>query len=217
MLLSRRDLLTAGLTVFDNRPETYLAWKSMFRNAIEDLNLKCSEELDLIIKWLSGESLQHALRIRAVHVNNSEAGLQRLWLRLDRNYGSSEVIEASLFRHLEGFPRVSPKDSHLLQELADLLLEVQVAKTEGYLPGLSFLDTSRGINPIVEKLPHGLQEAWVNQGSKYKKEHDVLYPPFSLLVQFVNEYAEMRTDPSFTLRNCNSAQMKVEGPLARQA
>ena len=158
-LLSRRDLLTAGLTVFDNRPETYIAWKSMFRSATEDLTLKCSEELDLLTKWLSGESLQHALRIRAVHINNPEGGLYRLWQRLDRVYGSSEVIEASLFKRLECFPRVAPKDGHLLQELADLLLELEAAKNEGYLPGLRFLDTSRGINPIVEKLPYGLQES----------------------------------------------------------
>ncbi|KAK0140410.1 hypothetical protein N1851_022619 [Merluccius polli] len=216
VLLSRRDLLTAGLTVFDNRPETYIGWKSMFRNATGDLNLKCCEELDLLTKWLSGESLQHAQRIRAVHVSNPEAGLQRLWQRLDRNYGSPEAIEASLFSRLESFPKAGPKDSHLLQELADLLLELEAAKNEGYLPGLSFLDTSRGINPIVEKLPSGLQESWVREGSRYKKDHKAHYPPFSYFVQFVNNHAEMRTDPSFMLQNCGAAHLKAERPIVRQ-
>ncbi|XP_056867534.1 uncharacterized protein LOC130513013 [Takifugu flavidus] len=216
VLLSRRDLLTAGLTVFDNRPETYVAWKSMFHNATADLNLKCCEELDLLTKWLSGESLQHALRIRAVHVSNPAAGLERLWQRLDRNYGSPEAIEASLFGRLESFPRVGHKDSHLLQELADLLRELEAAKDEGYLPGLSFLDTSRGINPIVEKLPGGLQEAWVKEGSRYKRDHKAHYPPFSYFVQFVNNYAEMRTDPSFILQNCGSTHMRAERTLVRQ-
>lgn len=214
--LSRRDLLTAALTVFDNRPETYTAWKSMFHNATGDLNLKYSEELDLLTKWLSGESLQHALRIRAVHVNNPAAGLHRLWQRLDRNYGSPEVIEASLFKRLEGFPRVSPKDNHLLQELADLLLELEAAKNEGCLPGLSFLDTSRGINPIVEKLPHGLQEAWVKHGTKYKRDYNVHYPPFSCFVQFVNDHAEMKTDPSFVLQSYNQPPLKPERTLVKQ-
>ncbi|RXN13488.1 hypothetical protein ROHU_009677 [Labeo rohita] len=122
--LARRDLLTTGFKVFDNRPESYLSWKSIFCNAIEGLNLKPSEELDLLTKWLSGESLQHALRIRAVHVNNPQAGLQRLWQRLDKSYGSPEVVEASLFQRLQTFPRISNKDTHLLQELADLLLEL---------------------------------------------------------------------------------------------
>lgn len=73
--LSHRDLITAGLKVFDDQPASYLSWKSSFNKAVEGLNLKPSEELDLIIKWLGGESLQHAKRIRAVYVNNPAEGL----------------------------------------------------------------------------------------------------------------------------------------------
>lgn len=179
----------------------------MFHNATGDLNLKC---------WLSGVSLQHALRISAVHVSNPKAGLEHLWQRLDRNYGSPEAIEASLFGRLESFPKVGHKDSHLLQELADLLQELGAVKDERYLPGLSFLNTSRGINPIVERLPGGLQEAWVKEGSRYKKDHKAHYPPFSYSVQFVSNHAEMRTDPSFILQNCSPAHMKAERTLVRQ-
>ncbi|KAK0144244.1 hypothetical protein N1851_017386 [Merluccius polli] len=188
----------------------------MFCNGIEGLNLKASEELHLLTKWLDGESLQHALRIRAVHVNNPETGLRRLWQRLDKSYGSSEAIEASLFKRLESFPRISYKDNHLLQELADLLLELQAAKNEGYLPGLSFLDTSRGINPIVEKLPNNLQEAWIKQGTRYKKEHNAIYPPFSYLVEFVNSHAEMKTDPSFMLQGYSTPHPQDEKALVKQ-
>ena len=133
---------------------------------------------------------------------------QKLWL--------TEAIEASLFSRLESFPKAGPKDSHLLQELANLLLELEAAKNEGYLPGLSFLDTSRGINPIVEKLPSGLQESWVREGSRYKKDHKAHYPPFSYFVQFVNNHAEMRIDPSFMLQNCGAAHLKAERPIVRQ-
>ncbi|RXN35870.1 hypothetical protein ROHU_003454 [Labeo rohita] len=213
--LARRDLLTTGFKVFDNRPESYLSWKSIFCNAIEGLNLKPSEELDLLTKWLSGESLQHALRIRAVHVNNPQAGLQRLWQRLDKSYGSPEVVEASLFQRLQTFPRISNKDTHLLQELADLLLELEYAQSESYLPGLSFLDTPRGINPIVEKLPYGLQESWVKQGTKYKRDNGAVYPPFSYFVQFVNDYAEMKTDPSFMLQSSNIVAPRVDKTLVK--
>ncbi|XP_028304259.1 uncharacterized protein LOC114464360 isoform X2 [Gouania willdenowi] len=214
--LARRDLLTAGITVFDNRPESYLSWKSMFHNATQGLNFKASEELDLLTKWLGGESLQHALRIRAVHVNNPEAGLQRLWQRLDKSYGSPEVIETSLFQRLEFFPKISHKDIHLLQQLADLLLELEYAQKESYLPGLSFLDTPRGINPIVEKLPYSLQESWVKQGTKYKRDHGAFYPPFSYFVQFVNDHAEMKTDPSFMLHSSNTVAPYVDKTLFRQ-
>lgn len=72
--LSCCDLLTAGLTVFDNRLETCIAWRSIFHNDNEDLNLKSSEQFDLLTNWLT-ESLQHALRITTVQVNNPEANL----------------------------------------------------------------------------------------------------------------------------------------------
>ncbi|XP_048035615.1 uncharacterized protein LOC125261089 [Megalobrama amblycephala] len=94
--LARRDLLTAGLIKFDDKPENYLAWKSTFSNAIEDLDLKPCEELDLLTKWLVPESVEHARRIRSVHINYPAVGLSRIWERLEECYGSAEAIESAL-------------------------------------------------------------------------------------------------------------------------
>lgn len=68
----------------------------------------------------------------------------------------------------------------------------------------------------MEKLQSGLQEAWVKEGSRYKKDHKAHYPPFSYFVQFVNNPAEMRTDPSFILQKCGTAHMKAERLPVRQ-
>jgi hypothetical protein len=57
-------------------------------------------------------------------------------------------------------------------------MELLAAKNDGYLPGLAYLDTPRGIKPIVEKLPTGLQEKWLNVGSRYKEKHRTTFPPF---------------------------------------
>ncbi|XP_077379067.1 uncharacterized protein LOC144019709 [Festucalex cinctus] len=59
--LARRDILTTAFKVFDNRPESYLSWKSMFHNAMAGLDLKASEELDLLTKWLDGPDLNNSL------------------------------------------------------------------------------------------------------------------------------------------------------------
>lgn len=64
-------------------------------------------------------------------------------------------------------------------------MKLQSAKEEKYLPGLAYLDTVRGINPMVDKLPHSLQEKWMSIGTRYKDEHNVHFPPFSLFTQFV--------------------------------
>lgn len=50
----------------------------------------------------------------------------------------------------------SSKDStgtflHKLRELGDLLMEVLSAKAERDFLGLTFLDTSHGVNPVAQK------------------------------------------------------------------
>lgn len=102
-----------------------------------------------------------------------------------------------------------------MQELADLLLELEYAQSENYLPSLSFLDTPRGINLVVEKLPYALQESCVKQGTKYKKDNGAVCPPFSYFVQFINDYAEIKTDPSFMLQSSNIVAPKPDKPLVK--
>lgn len=56
---------------------------------------------------------------------------------------------------------------------------------EGYLTGLTYLDTVRGIGPIVEKLPHELQGKWLTVGSRFKEEHNTYFPPFDYFADFI--------------------------------
>ncbi|XP_027012633.2 uncharacterized protein LOC113649181 [Tachysurus fulvidraco] len=154
--LARRELVATGLTKFDDNPENFKAWESSFVNVTQDLQLSANEKLDLLIKWLGKESSEHVKRIRAVYVTDLQAALQMSWMRLQECYATPEVIESALFKRLDNFPRLSPKDNVKLRELADLLTEILVAKGDAYLPGLAYLDTPRGINPIVEKLPANL-------------------------------------------------------------
>lgn len=154
----------------DDRPETYRAWRSSFLNTIRDLDITAGEELDLLSKWLGKESSAYASRLRAVHIGNPEAALKKTWDRLDDCYSSPEVIESALFKKLDSFPKISSKDNYKLREPGDILMELLSANEDGYLPGLAYLDTARGISPIVEKLPYSLQEKWISQGSRYKEE-----------------------------------------------
>lgn len=107
-----------------------------------------------MIKWLGEESAEHAKRIRSVHVFDVTKALRLVWQRLEECYGSAEVVEDSLLRKVEDFPKLTNKDNVKLRELGDILQEIECAKEGGYLPGLLYLDTARGVNPIVEKLPY---------------------------------------------------------------
>ncbi|KAM3833848.1 cohesin subunit SA-2-like [Diretmus argenteus] len=64
-------------------------------------------------------------------------------------------------------------------------MELQCAKEDGYLPGLTYLDTARGISPIIEKLPYGLQEKWISHGSRFKEENGGCFPPFRFFANFI--------------------------------
>lgn len=197
--MARREIVSTSLLAFDDRPENYSAWKASFLTAIRDLNLTAKEEMDLLIKWLGVDSREQAKRIRAVNIKNLDRGLQMIWERLDDCFGAPEVIESSLLRRLDSFPKISNKETNKLRDLGDLLMELQVAKSEGVLLGLACLDTARGIAGIVQKLPFSLQEKWMSLGYAFKQQHKVPFPPFYVLVNFVAEQAKMRNDPSFVL------------------
>lgn len=111
--------------------ENYRAWKASFFTATKDLNLTAKEEMDLLVKWLGAESREQAKRIMAVHVENPGRGRVKIWERLDDCFGAPEIVENSLLRRLEIFPKISNKDWKKLRELGDLLMERLVAKSEG--------------------------------------------------------------------------------------
>lgn len=188
--LVRKEMVSSGLLAFDDRTENYWAWKLSFLAAIRELNLSDQEELKLLVKWLGPESSAQAKQLRSVHVNNPRAGVYMIWQRLEEMYGNPEVIENALLRRLETFPVISNRDIHKLVELVYLLRELEAAKAVGYLPGLAYLDTSRGVNPIVEKLPFSLRDRWIGQGPKYKEDFQVPFPPFNFFVNFVCSQAK---------------------------
>lgn len=162
--LARRELVSTGLLKFNDKPQNYRAWKRSFQSAIRGLHLTSSEEMDLLLKWLGKDSAEHVERIRAIHINRPDAGLTMIWNRLDQTYGSAEMIEDALFKRIETFPKITNQDFSKLIKLSDLLSELLAAKDEGDLPELAFLDTARGINPILRKLPFNLQEKWASVG-----------------------------------------------------
>ncbi|XP_025762392.1 uncharacterized protein LOC109201783 [Oreochromis niloticus] len=178
-------------------------WKSSFKTAIAGLDLSPGGELDLLVRYLGKDSAKQAKQMRAVNIRCPEVGLAMTWDRLEEVYGFPEAVEQALFQKVDSFPKITLKEPYKLRDLADLMLELEAAKLDGYLPGLSYLDTSRGIQAIVEKLPYNLQEKWMNIGSKYKHNYGVSFPPFTVFVNFIRTEARTRTDPSFSVRSPN--------------
>ena len=100
-------------------------------------------------------------------------------------------------KRVEQFKKIPPRGSTKLEEFGYLLLEVQYIKESKQYPGLLVLDSSRGLQPLVQKLPDWLQMKWRGKGSQYKEKHSVMFPPFEVFVKFVQGHARVQNDPSF--------------------
>ena len=86
------------------------------------------------------------------------------------------MVENALKTKLLNFPRITFRDSkRWLYDLADILSEIESIKSDKRYSSLqAYYDSSSGILPIVNKLPHSIQEKWTNHAVNYKKCHSVL-------------------------------------------
>jgi len=204
----KKDLIKERLSKFSDSPGSYLVWKTTFKTVMQELNVTPAEEIDLLMRHLGPTSSKYATTIRSANVHNPLKGLQRIWDRLEEEYGRPEVIQTYLTSKLTNFPKLTNKDSKRLFDLVDLLSEVEAIKENpSYASLLSYFDTSAGINPVLGKLPYNVQEKWVNEAVKYKKTHNVMFPPLSYFIKFVHRLAEVKNDPCFETHvqtNCST-------------
>lgn len=117
LFLPRKDLRFSRLVNFNDKPESYCAWKYSFQCVMNELQIMDSEQMDLLIKYLGPESSKHALSIRMSNILNIPRGLKRLWGRLDGRYGAPELVEASIRRKLANGPKVGNMDYQRLYGL----------------------------------------------------------------------------------------------------
>lgn len=106
------------------------------------------------------------------------------------------------------------KDSTKLYKLFDIVSDIESLKENPvYSTLLAYFDSYSGVNPIVAKLPHYIQEKWVTEATNYKLRTGHLYPTFPVFVAFLEKITRMKNDPSLqfdTLPDANrSEQQKV--------
>lgn len=83
--------------LFDDNAENFSSWKASFKNAMRELSLSPSEEMDLLVQWLgSTSSANQAKRIRNANASKPERGLTRIWNRLNDRFANPKVVESSI-------------------------------------------------------------------------------------------------------------------------
>jgi len=197
--LLRKDLALSRLSQYNDKAETYQAWKASFTDVVREMGVSPAEEIDLLIKWLGPDSKRHAVTLRSAYNTDYVSGLKKIWERLDDRYGSVESVHQSVMSKLERFPKISARETAKLYVLADLLSEIYALKQDQrYATALSYFDSSVGVNPIVEKVPF-LQEKWARRAMDFKKHRGIAFPPFEIFTDFINDQAKLRNDPGLPL------------------
>ena len=198
--MARRELIANKIQKFDDNPRNYCSWRDSFKNMIKNVNITLNEELSLIIEYTSNESRKLAQRLRNAYINNPSDGVAILWQKLRQRYGSDTVITEVYLNKMNDFPKIGYRDNKKLQELGDLLLELQCAKTDGGYPGLRILNEPSCIKPVIAKLPNDIQTRWQQHAYCYKKQHPaVYYPPFNEFATFIQELSLERNDPNLII------------------
>lgn len=197
--LLKKDLIMARFSSFNDDPATYPVWKNSFLTIVRELQANAQEETDLLVKWLGHDSSKQVVSLRTSNSHNPSGGLLKIWSRLDERYGAPELIDNTLRQKISRFPRITPKEYQKLYDLLDILSEIESMKEDPrYRTLLSYYDSSAGINPVIAKLPHHMQNKWTERATRYKHTHNVTFPPFSQFVSFISELSSMMNDPSFT-------------------
>ena len=65
-----------------------------------------------------------------------------------------------MFQRLDNFPKISAKNHLKLRELGDLLAEIQGAKEDGYLTGLSYLAACYEVSAQTRGEMRRLEACW---------------------------------------------------------
>ncbi|XP_055998870.1 uncharacterized protein LOC130047575 [Ostrea edulis] len=119
------------------------------------------------------------------------------------------MVESALKQKLANIPKLTDKDNKRLYELCDVLSEVEALKEDKkYALLLAYFDSSAGILPVLNKLPHSIQEKWTNHAVNYIKRNDVSFPPFSVFVEFMRDISRVKNDPSFQYGGIQSSTEK---------
>ena len=201
----KKDLITSRLTPFDDQPARYLSWKMSFKQIMLELDATPLEQLDLLIKYLGPISQQQARNIRSANANYPATAVRLNWDRLENRYGTPEMIESSIQLRLRTFPKLSNHQRKELYDLADLAAEIEaIKKDEKCRATFGYFDASLGVNRFVSKLPYSIQEKWTTSANNYKVNNNVVYPPFSHFVTFLQNIAKVRNDPGFMYEDQDS-------------
>ena len=201
--LTKKSFVMERIKPFSGKSEHYISWKFTFKEVMEEIDASPSVEIDIMLKHLRDEPYEQVKSIHNSNSSDSSCALKKAWERLDSFYGSPDRIAKSLKKKLNNIvSNFTTNDKMNYYKLSDTLNEIYSVKEDPrYGSALSYFDTSEGVNPVIQKFPFNIQNKWRERAVRYKKIHNLVYPPFAVFCDFVQEQATIMNDPSFEYDN----------------
>ena len=210
------NVLLSAFQNFNDKAYEYSNWKAKFRRLVTSLKANSDDEIELLLKFLGTKSKPHAVSISNVNSGNSKRALELIWRRLDELYGHPEVIEASIRRKLNELPKLSDADTYY--KLLDVCEEILSLKVNPhYRNTLSYYDSSAGIWPLIQRLPHDEQRDWDKIVARERRADVGAYPSFSLFLDFLRDICSCRSlSQSLTVKEKPDKPEKVHKTISRK-
>ena len=178
------DLLKGLGDPFKGDAEFYSQWKTLLRRRIEECRADSLDSIQILIANTDGNVKATIKNYMAAGINRPDETLVEIWELLDSRYGLDHHLAVSVEERLHALPE--NKESVNLQTLQSFVDICRVASSAmlGNIE-LSYLNTARGINIILGKLPKPFTYRWSNRHLKHKNETGCS-PDFHLFVEFLS-------------------------------
>ncbi|XP_067939867.1 uncharacterized protein [Watersipora subatra] len=176
--------------VFSGNPLEFDDWQCDFDSYIDSMGITDgAEKIRYLKKYVSGPAKECISGLFMVRTENSYREARK---KLRARFGNKLDVARSMRTKLDNWPKIAANDSKALQKYADYLENCRSSMSS--LPGLSILEDPQINEKLSTVLPDWARRKWANKVYKIKKNSG-RYPRFEEFSYFLNEIAEMQSEP----------------------
>lgn len=190
--IDRNRLPVPTPKVFRGDPLEFVSFKRSFKTLIESKNVSAEEKIYYLQQYVAGDARE---AIAGHFYGSNETDYLAAWTTLERRFGHSFKIQASLRERLGKWPKISSKDGDAFQKYADFLHTCLDAMP--YVKDLSILNDCNENQKMAAKLPEWAIIRWSRIVSDSVDSGE--YPTFEQFVAFIDKEARVMCNPVFSV------------------
>ncbi|KAL8570550.1 hypothetical protein ACOMHN_008907 [Nucella lapillus] len=177
--------------VFSGDHLLYPTWKASFSFLIESRGISPQEKMLYLQKYVGGVARE---AIAGFFLLRDESAYLKALVVLEKRFGNSYAVSQAFRTKLDKWPIIKSKDVSGLRSFSDFLQQCLIASQE--VGGLAILDDIHQIKKLVDKLPDWFSHRWNRYVASTKRDKQ-RYPLFREFTNFINDEAEIVSDPVF--------------------